>query len=373
MTGTTNRQSSQGSVAVIGAGGNIGSHLVTHLGRMPEITRVLLIDPDIYEPRNVRSQAITPGAIGRPKVTVQGRYLRRINRGLDIVTFPDAVQAVPLGLLRCDLILTCLDSRAARRYVNEAAWRCGVPWIDAGVEPGGLLARVDVFLPSPEQPCLECGWDDHDYALLEQSYPCDSGADQPPATNALSSLGALAASLQAIECHKLLTGNLDQAAVAHQVLIDAAHHRHFLTRRVRKPNCRFDHEVWNIATVEAKPQHITIGQALSWGGEHVDNGRALRVAGRPFVTKLTCRGCGHTTDTLRLQGRLRPSQPTCPTCGGERMPVGFALRDQLEARGLTARMLKRSLRSLGIRPHDICTVFSSNDVRRHYEIGNDRA
>ena len=37
------------SVTVVGAGGNIGSHLVPHLVRGEPISRVVLIDPDLYD------------------------------------------------------------------------------------------------------------------------------------------------------------------------------------------------------------------------------------------------------------------------------------------------------------------------------------
>ena len=54
------------SVTLIGAGGNIGSHLVPHLGRMPGVERITLVDRDIYEERNLFSQDILPGDIARP-------------------------------------------------------------------------------------------------------------------------------------------------------------------------------------------------------------------------------------------------------------------------------------------------------------------
>ena len=70
-------------------------------------------------------------------------------------------------------ILAALDSRQARQVVNQAAWRLGVPWIDTGVNAAqGLLARVGVFVPGPDGPCLECGWSARTYDLIEQAHPC---------------------------------------------------------------------------------------------------------------------------------------------------------------------------------------------------------
>lgn len=66
-------------VTVVGAGGNIGSHLLPHLARIPEIGSVTLIDPDRYEADNLYSQAIRTRDMGRPKVAVQTRRLSAIN------------------------------------------------------------------------------------------------------------------------------------------------------------------------------------------------------------------------------------------------------------------------------------------------------
>src|SRR5712692_6109386 len=99
------------SVVVVGAGGNIGSHLVSHVARMPSVVRITLIDKDTYEPANVRGQDITPHEIGKLKAVVQAKRLSRINSRLNVEAIADAVERVPLGKLRADVILACLDSR----------------------------------------------------------------------------------------------------------------------------------------------------------------------------------------------------------------------------------------------------------------------
>ena len=62
------------TVILIGAGGNIGSHLVPHLGRMPGIDRIMLVDRDIYEGRNLVSQDIIVSDIGKPKSQVRQSF-----------------------------------------------------------------------------------------------------------------------------------------------------------------------------------------------------------------------------------------------------------------------------------------------------------
>lgn len=346
------------SVTVIGAGGNIGSHLVPHLGRIPDVARVTLVDRDAYEATNLGSQDVTPRDIGKAKALVQARRLRRINSRLHIEAQLESVENFPLGRLRADVILGCVDSRRARQHINEIAWRLGVPWIDAGVRAEGLLARVNVYVPG-EGPCLECAWSDAEYAVLQQDYPCagEAGEDPTP-TNAPSALGALAAALLALECQKLLAGCSDQLATGRQVTIDAAWHRHYVTAFRRNRDCRFDHNTWRIEELACRPNEFTVRQALELG-------ESIWLEGKPFLRTQTCPACGHARSLLRLGCSLRPAEWACPKCGRHMIATGFDLLERLDAT-LPAAMLSRPLRAVGLRAGD---VFNAGD--KHYEIGCD--
>ena len=360
------RPDSVKSVVVVGCG-NIGSHLVSHLARINCISRITLVDKDVYEPRNLASQDISQRDVGKTKASVQTRRLIRINQKLRVEAIAGAVERMPLGKLRADVILSCLDSRVARQHVNQYAWRLGVPFIDAGVEPGGSLARINVYVPGFDNPCLECAWDDRDYEALEQTYPCQQAARGVAttivaATNAPSSLGALAASLQAIECQKFLLGQMDRVAVSQQILIDALHHRHLVTSFRRNPACRFDHNVWNIQSASG---NVTLREALEMGQSKRGNPSAsLEVEGKPFVTRLVCAGCGHMQNLLRLECSLRDRDRMCGHCGQHMVAAGFDLLEQLNAESVPADALRRTLRQLGLRTSD---VFSTGS-KRHCEI-----
>ena len=126
---------SEKTVIVAGSGGNIGSHIVPHLGRMDGVERVMLIDRDRYERKNLNSQDITRADLDRPKAVVQAERLGAIHPAIKTEAVVDDVMNVPLGKLRGLVILGCLDNNAARQYVSEVAWHLGVPFIDAGVIP----------------------------------------------------------------------------------------------------------------------------------------------------------------------------------------------------------------------------------------------
>ena len=354
-------------LVVLGAGGNIGSHLVPLLARLAGVARLTLVDSDRYEAKNLQAQDLQPSDIGRTKARVQARRARRLNPKLEVVAIADRLEHVPLGRLRGDVILACLDSKESRRFTNEIAWRLGLPLVDAGVEASASLARVTVYLPAPDHPCLECYWDDRDYAQLATRHPCQPDQPKAPRTNAPACLGSLAAALQAMECQKLLAGQFDRAAFGHELLIETATHKCFVTSLRRNPKCRFDHGIWSIATLRAGPRDLSLSEALHLGGAKATT--QLAFGGKAIVEQLTCPGCGHTRKVFRLTGRLRPTARSCKRCHRPLLASGFAMRTEVTARTLTARVAARSLASIGLRAGD---VFSVGDGRReqHFELGN---
>jgi hypothetical protein len=249
------------------------------------------------------------------------------------------------------------------------AWRLGVPWMDSGVLADGLLARVSSFAPGPASPCLECGWDDADYAALEQLYPCAGNGGAPPPTGAPSGLGALAASLLALEAAKVLAGSEDRLAAGAEVVLAAGHHRHWVTGLRHNPACRLaDHAPWPIEPLPAV-RRPTLGGLLGLAAAgRPDNGVGLRVDGKRFVRALVCPGCETTRPLLRLSGRLRATDVRCRRCGALRVQAGFGLRERLEARDLSATELARPLAELGLRRGEVVTV-GSPGAERHYELG----
>ncbi len=353
----------RGSVVVVGVG-NIGSHLALFLARMPRVRKVTLIDHDSYDESNLFSQNISRAEIGKPKVEAVARRLRRLNPELEVVVQPEAIEAVPRGLLRADLILAAVDSKSARLAVNRVAWRLGVPWIDSGVEPTKLLARVTSYVPGFDAPCIECAMSEDDYATVEQTLPC--GKESAPATRAPAYLGALAASLQAAECEKALRGQLHALPAGREVVVSAGHHTHLVTTYRRNPDCRFDHAVWDIEKLRRSPGRFSIRRALTLNRENGTAASArLRVEGHRFVMRHSCTGCGRTAVDLGLSGRM--VAPTCVRCAGRPMVVqGFYTSDRIEA-AACEQMPRRTLRSLGFRRGDVFSV-AVGEREHHYEI-----
>jgi hypothetical protein len=281
------------------------------------------------------------------------------------------VQDLPLGFLRSHLIVAALDSLDARQVVNEMAWRLGVPWIDTGVAVVGpsLLARVTVYVPGEDRPCLECAWGDREYAALSQSFPCTAedsgpsparGRENPPQSGSPAALGALAAALAAIECERILRGDL--AAAGRQIVFDAAHATSVVTVFRWNERClrSADHREWRIQPLARGPAMLTLKELLEMSmaagagaapGEGAS--RTLAVAGRRFLLRLACPQCGRTRRCLQLDGNR---SRRCRECSRRLVAAGFDLADCVSELDVRPRDYRRSLATLGIRAGDVLSL-----------------
>ncbi|MFQ5738713.1 MAG: ThiF family adenylyltransferase [Acidobacteriota bacterium] len=358
-------------VAIVGAGGVIGSHLAPHIARMPEVEAITLIDPGSYEEKNLYGQQINEADVGRRKAMVQAERLALHRPQLTLIPLCQPVESVPWGCLRCDVLLACPDSLAVRLYVNQVAWRLGIPWIDAGVRADGLLARVNVYEPGCENPCLECALDDGDYEGAGQSDPCLGEAQAAP-TNAPSSLGALAASLQAIECYKFLAEG--SPISGRQVLLETRFHHYYVTNFALSSACRFDHQTWDIHPLEISPAASSIGDLCSRVDSLNGQPTAIRLVGQTLATCLACTGCGTVRNILFVCSRISEGERRCPSCHQRMVAPGphqrenLLFNEPLEERFKTGS--EQSLAELGLRHGDVLEVIHPGGDTSHIEIRN---
>ena len=352
-------------VVVVGAG-NIGTHVLPHVARLSHVSAITVIDRDQYEASNVSTQNIYAADVGTSKALVQARRLKAINAALESRGVHAAVEEMPLGWLRADVILSCVDTRRGRMVLNQAAFRLRVPWIDAGIDASGL-ARVHVYEPSDEASCLECAWDGRDYELVEQDYPCDNAP--APRTGASSALGGVAAALQALECEKLLSADTTHSLAGRDVLLDARHHRHYVTRFDRNRACRMpDHAGWTIGRCTVDLCSTTVRDLIGIVRPDAHHDVRLEVAGQQFALALTCLACGERHAALHLhRGTRRRTPGRCRSCGGSLVAAGFDLRDRVSLADVPADMASGALADLGMLCGDVVTL-TAGETDVHVEL-----
>ncbi len=356
------------AVVVVGVG-NIGSHVVPLLARLAGIGRLTIVDRDVYEPKNLAAQAIGSGDVGKPKASVQAARARRLAPGLDVRAIVGDVAALPFGAFRANLVLGCLDSRAARQRLGEITFRMGTPYLDAGVDAGALLARLHVYDSRADgAPCIACSWGAADLAAVadEQAQSCSRGSVMPPpATNAPAALGALAAALLVLECEKRLRGQ-DPLPPGTELMIDSASHASHVTHERRNPACGFDHERWEIERLGRLPSTLSLEALLTRTGASKDDA-TLAVAGERFVTQVACAACGTTRPLVRLGAALRQRDRICLVCSRPTAPRGWDLAARIDVGALAPAARRRPLRTLGLRRGDVVTIARGDDVH-HYEL-----
>jgi len=333
------------SVVVAGAGGNIGSHAVLNLGRAPEVARITLIDRDRYEHRNLLNQNILPRDVGQWKAVVLARRLLEIRPDLEVRIFHAPLENLPGGVFRADLIVSCLDSRAARQALQERAWRMGSVLVDSGVMGSESLARVNVYTPAADMPCLECAWSEEDYRMAGRRYLCSGTVDAPAPNGASCELGALAGAMLAIESRKMLAGEFDCAAIGRQVTLNARWHGLTVTSFRRNPRCRFDHAVWRVEPLRCDIEGTRIADLL-------DTAPSIRVPGHRFVRRLICLACREEKRLFHLDASLDGAARGCARCQLPMVAAGFDIVESLD-RNLPADVRRRSLAEAGLRVGEV--------------------
>lgn len=343
------------SVTIVGLG-NIGSQTAPAVARIREIGRINLVDPDVYESKNLVTQGITREAVGQAKVDAVAAQLRSLRADLEVRVFAQRVESVPWGRLRADFFLGCLDSKAARRELNRVARRLGGSYVDAGVSAESLRVRVGVF-PAAGDVCMECGWSRDVYANLEVPHACQGGTVQAPETNAPAYLGQLAAAIQVQECHRLMlgVGSAEEAGQAYETLLDGQNRKYYHSFFRSNPSCRFRHGRANGELIRARPEELRIVDMLH-------SGAALEAEGDSFVKDLICPGCQARRPVLLRRRSVRASQPACEACGERLQELGFTMREALIAEDLAGVADELSFADAGFLAGDVFRIFSPEHI-----------
>lgn len=190
-------------ILVVGAGG-LGCPAALALAQAG-VEHLTLVDPDRVEESNLHRQLLHhPADVGRLKVESARERLSRQFPRLTVEAVPARVDAAVAGQLfpRADVVIDATDGVETKFTLSDAAVRCGVPLVYAGVlRLDGLAMRL-----SPGGPCLRC---------LFESAP----ADGPTCAQAgvLGSLAGLLGGLQA----RLALAPAEPAGAATLHVVDA--------------------------------------------------------------------------------------------------------------------------------------------------------
>ncbi|MFN7210361.1 MAG: HesA/MoeB/ThiF family protein [Aggregatilineales bacterium] len=313
----------QARVMVVGAGA-LGNEVLKNLALLG-VGYIFLVDFDTVEAANLsRSVLYRAEDAGKRKVEVAAARLREINPDVRVATFHgDVTQALGQGVYRrVDVVLGCLDNRAARLAVNRACWRYGVTWIDGALEV--LMGIVRIFAPD-QGACYECTMTEADYDLINVRYRCpmlrpetlQEGRQPTTPTSA-----SLVAAWQVQEAVKLLHGLPVPAGKG--IYINGYTHSTSLLAYSERPDC-FSH-----AQPRAVVTELPLRAAdLSVGAFYAAIAPILAAEGaeqpallpeQELISRFYCPACEVSTPVYRPYDAVMPDGATCPICGTPRLP-----------------------------------------------------
>lgn len=149
------------TVAVIGLGGG-GSHVAQQLAHIG-VGRLLLFDPDVIEASNLNrvvGGTVADSHAGLKKVEIAHRLIRGVNPSADVVLNPVQWQLAAESLREADVIVSCVDSYAARQDIEVSARRFLAPLVDIGMDvhmvDGNPHISGQVITSQPGGPCFRC-------------------------------------------------------------------------------------------------------------------------------------------------------------------------------------------------------------------------
>jgi molybdopterin/thiamine biosynthesis adenylyltransferase len=192
----------------VGAGSG-GMPVLDMLCRDPRITRVTLIEPDIYKPHNVERHLFPPSEVGEFKAVLAERWLKERRPDLEVTTLvcdlldPVAQKSIDQAAGQADIGVCAADNEPAKFHWDALMRRHGRPWTLGEVLSGGIGGFVHWFVPGG--CCYGCVASHLQRAVTVEK-PKAPDYSQPGGAAAETTIPASKASIQAIaSLHALVT------------------------------------------------------------------------------------------------------------------------------------------------------------------------
>jgi molybdopterin-synthase adenylyltransferase len=305
---------SSAHVMVVGAGA-LGNEVLKNLALIG-VGHLLIVDFDQIEASNLtRSVLFRASDGGQSKALIAAERVRAINADVQVLAIHgDVTREIGTGVyLYIDVVIGCLDNRAARLAVNRACWSTGTPWIDGGLDAVNGLMRA--FVPHTGA-CYECTFSERDYQLLDTRYSCTPGfrviAGRQPT---LPTTASLIAAMQVQEAIKLLHALPVRAGGAFYYSWQTLQvmHIHYPVRQ----NCPAHVEYQPLISLPAAHSGMSLAQLAATILPYTQEDAVLFLS-ENIITWCYCPGCLREEQVYRPRLSVRPAGLICPHCGTER-------------------------------------------------------
>jgi molybdopterin/thiamine biosynthesis adenylyltransferase len=143
----------------VGAGSG-GMAVLDLVCRDPRITRLTLIEPDVYKPHNVERHFFATADVGQPKLVLAERWLKERRPELELELLdcdlldPGYAAKIAAAAQAADIGVCAADNEPAKLHFDSLMRRAAKPWTLGEVLSGGIGGFVHWFIPGG--PCYGC-------------------------------------------------------------------------------------------------------------------------------------------------------------------------------------------------------------------------
>ena len=339
---------SQSQILIVGAGA-LGNEVLKNLV-LVGIGTILLVDFDTVQGSNLsRSVLFRAKDAGQSKANVAARAARAMNPDCRIIAIDgDVLQDIGMGIVHdVDLVVSCVDNREARLWINRMCWKVGTPWIDGGIQEINGVAKV--FVP-PDGPCYECAMTEQDYQLIQLRYSCPllkqddvQQGKVPTAPTIASIIGGL----QAQEALKLIHGLPTDSGAA--LVFNGVANRFYKSQFPLREDC-LSHETYEpVVDLPLSATHSSVldlkravQNAFSEPVESIELDRDL-------LLELRCQSCELNHSIRKPRSSVSAQTAMCAKCNQMMSPqsINVIADDEFD---------QETLRGIGIPDYDIVRV-----------------
>jgi hypothetical protein len=219
------------------------------------------------------------------------------------------VQALGADLFaRADLVISCVDAIAARRYVARKALESDTPLVTGGFKANELWYEVHPAAGEPRaRSCWNCGKvaDGDVFSCRHYAAEAARHAVVPAIQPAATALGGFMAEAAIMALH-------GREPHARGVALDLRSGETIVSRLLPDPDCAARHRALPVAArVDVHPERGSAADVVAALGET----RGVVRLAAPFVHEASCRACARQV-TVEQPLWAWEAEPRCDGCGG---------------------------------------------------------
>lgn len=119
------------------------------------IGELILVDPDVLEPSNLKRHVLTDAYLGFNKAESMKQHLEFVNETLPVTAVAGKFDSFVWDLWEADVIACCADSDLCRQMVNAYVLEHKIPCVFGSVHGDAHTAEIITVTGSPCYGCYE--------------------------------------------------------------------------------------------------------------------------------------------------------------------------------------------------------------------------